>query len=315
MLQIKGKEYNSREFKPKYSSESDDFIKNDRKIASDNIQVKPLSISSIIFYKIKDSTEDKNDSIKFIQDIIYNQEMITIIDIDNDVEYGDLFISAFNIEKKYKEGFLANIEFRYNPITETASGKSQYDGYSIRSERVIQKPLARTQVAVGNLPKKTIYSLLESGEVTYEDLLIEDLEWGGEEVLGIEDFDRLDFSDPDSVLLDKLVDVKYLDFDSDLLNSGMSEKIQTNIGGFNGVFELNTDGTFDIFDTLGEPVRMGQKILTDVELLANTIPGANVSLKLLPITREAESAIFDMSKLNKDFVLNVTQLQDSIDKL
>ncbi|MGL5582399.1 MAG: hypothetical protein ACRDCE_15745, partial [Cetobacterium sp.] len=74
MLQIKGKEYNSREFKPKYSSESDDFIKNDRKIASDNIQVKPLSISSIIFYKIKDNTENKNDSIKFIQDIIYNQE-------------------------------------------------------------------------------------------------------------------------------------------------------------------------------------------------------------------------------------------------
>lgn len=315
MLQIKGKEYNSREFKPKYSSESDDFIKNDRKIASDNIQVKPLSISSIIFYKIKDNTENKNDSIKFIQDIIYNQEMITVVDVDNDVEYGDLFISAFNIEKKYKEGFLANIEFRYNPITETASGKSQYDGYSIRSERVIQKPLAKTQVAVGNLPKKTMYSLIESGEITYEDLLKEELEWGGEEGLGIGSFEELDFNDPDSILLDKLVNVNYLDFDSELLNSGMSEKIQTNVGGFNGVFELNPDGTFDIFDTIGEPIRMGQKILMDVELLANTVPGANVSLKLLPITQEASSALFDMSRLNKDFVLKVSNLQDSIDKL
>ncbi|MGL5583167.1 MAG: hypothetical protein ACRDCE_19725, partial [Cetobacterium sp.] len=299
----------------------------DRKIASDNIQVKPLSISSIIFYKIKDNTENKNDSIKFIQDIIYNQEMITVVDVDNEIEYGDLFISAFNIEKKYKEGFLANIEFRYNPITETASGKSQYDGYSIRSERVIQKPLAKTQVAVGNLPKKTMYSLMESGEITYEDLLNEDLEWGGEEglgiggdlgdegILGMENFERLDFNDPDSILLDKLVNVNYLDFDSELLNSGMSEKIQTNVGGFNGVFELNPDGTFDIFDTIGEPIRMGQKILTDVELLANTVPGANVSLKLLPITREASSALFDMSRLNKDFVLKVSNLQDSIDKL
>lgn len=310
MIQIKGKEYNSRDFKPKYSSESDDYIKNDKKIASDNIQVKPLSISSIIFYKIKSDTEDKNEAIKFIQDIIYNQELITVVDIDNNTEYGDLFITSFNIQKKYKEGFLADIEFKYNPVTETAmSGKNQYEGYSIRSERVTQKPLAKKQIAVRDLPPKTIKSLLESDNVTYEDVLnFDNLEWGDEE-FNKDIFDTLDLSDPDIIDLNKVLEVEYLDFDTTLLNDGMAEKIQTNINGFNGVFELNPDGVFDVFDTLGEPIKMGQKILTDVELIANTIPGVDVSMKLLPITQKASSVIFDISRLNKDFVLNVIRLQ------
>lgn len=323
MIQINGKIYNSREFKPKYASDSDDYIKNDRKIASDNIQVKPLSISSIIFYKVKDNTEDKNEAIKFIQDIIYNQELITVVDVDNNVEYNDLFISTFNIQKKYTEGFLADIEFRYNPITETAvSGKNQYKGYSIRSERIIQKPLAKKQVPISNLPQKTIKSLLESGNVTIEDVLnfdnipegdyFEGLDQG---ILNNDIFDTLDLTDPDIINLNKVIDMNYLDFDTNKLTEGISEKIRTNVKGFNGIFELNPDGTFDIFNSLNEPIKMGQKILTDVELLANTIPGVDISLKLLPITQQASTAIFDISRLGKDFILNVNELKKDIGML
>lgn len=285
MIQINGKIYNSRDFKPKYASESDDYIKNDRKIASDNIQVKPLSISSIIFYKVKDDTEDKNEAIKFIQDIIYNQELITVVDVDNNIEYNDLFISTFNIQKKYTEGFLADIEFRYNPITETAiSGKNQYKGYSIRSERIIQKPLAKKQIPISDLPQKTLKNVL--GDYTGT-----------------------------NTLNNKIINLNYLDFDTNKLTEGIAEKIQTNVKGFNGIFELNPDGTFDIFNSLNEPIKMGQKILTDVELLANTIPGVDISLKLLPITQQASTAIFDISRLGKDFILNINELKKDIGML
>lgn len=285
MIQINGKIYNSRDFKPKYASESDDYIKNDRKIASDNIQVKPLSISSIIFYKVKDNTEDKNEAIKFIQDIIYNQELITVVDVDNNVEYNGLFISIFNIQKKYTEGFLADIEFRYNPITETAmSGKNQYKGYSIRSERIIQKPLAKKQIPISDLPQKTLKNILGDSIET-------------------------------NTLNNKIINLNYLAFDTNKLIEGTAEKIQTNVKGFNGIFELNPDGTFDIFNSINEPIKMGQKILTDVELLANTIPGVDISLKLLPITQQASTAIFDISRLGKDFILNVNELKKDIDML
>lgn len=306
MLQIKEKIYNSRDFLPSYASETDDYIKNDKKIASDNIQVKPLSISSVIFYKVKTGNENKNESIKFIEDIIDNQELITVVDLDNMVEYNDLHIATFNIKKIYKEGFLADISFKYVPVTETAvNGKEVYKGYSSRNSRILQKPLKKVKVEVGNLPPRTIRSILKNGDATWDDVLnFENIPEGSY-------LDELDLTDPEVIALNKVLEIDTLDFEA-VTEAGASQLIQTNVSGFNGVFDLASDGTFDILDSMGEAVSMGQKLLVDVELLANTIPGVDISLKLLPITQMAGSSVFDMSRLGKDFIVNVGNVNNSI---
>lgn len=272
MLKIKNKIYNSRDFKPTHTSESDKYKKNDKKIASDNIEVQPLQSTATIFYK-----GDINEGMLYIEDIMYNQELITVTDIDNGREYGDLYISNFSIVKYYLDGFVASISFGYIPITETAmAGKKTYTGYSSRNIKTVQKPLKLSTFTTSNLPSSTLSSLNEIGiDTSLESLTL-----------------------------------KSLDFDD--FTSNISQKIQSTIGDFKGVFELSPDGTFDILNKIGEPLSMGQKLFSDVELLLNTVPGVDVSLKILPITQQANSAIFDISRLGKDFILNVSEVEKDI---
>ena len=281
MITIKGKTYNSRDFFPSDSSKSDDYIKNDKQVASDNIEVKPLSISSIIFYKAKN--DDKAEAIKFIKDIIANRETITVVDLDNNIEYGDLYISNFNITKYYKDGFVANIEFGYIPKTQTAmGGANQYEGYSIRNEKNIQRPLKINNIPTADLPTKTVGTLTN---------------------LGID-------TSKSNVLL------KSLDFDiKSLFENNVTERIQTTIGDFTGIFEIGQDGTLDIFDRFGNYLSMGNQLFSNVELMANSIPGVDVSLKVIPITEKAASDIFDISRLGQDFILNAAQVKSSFQSL
>lgn len=275
MLQIKDKIYNSRDFKPLHTAESDKYKKNDKKIASDNIEVQPLQSTAVIFHK-----GDKTDAALYIEDIIYNQELISIVDIDNGREYGDLYISHFEITKYYIDGFVADIKFGYIPITETAmAGKKTYTGYSSRNIKTVQKPLKLTTVATANLPSTTLNSLNEIGIDTNVDSLT----------------------------------LKSLDFDT--VTGNISEKIQSNIGSFAGVFELSPDGNFDILNKIGEPLSMGQKLFSNVELLLDTIPGVDVSLKILPLTEKASNELFDLNRLGKDFILNVSEVNKTISEI
>ncbi|MEG3013095.1 MAG: hypothetical protein RR795_01385 [Cetobacterium sp.] len=275
MIKIKGQLFNSRDFKPSHYSSSDEFIKNDRKIASDNIQVSPLSISSIIFYKAK-NYENYNDKIIFIEDIIYNQELISIEDVDAGRIYNVMYISKFNITKLYIDGFVAEIEFGYVPITETAvEGQKEYKGYSSRNVVTVDKPLKSLSIPKVNLPTVTLDSLKSVGVDTSSDIL----------------------------------NLKALDFGS---IGNISDKIMTKIGDYKGVFELAKDGVFDVLDTAGNYVSMGQKLISNAELFANTIPGVNISLKLLPITQRASEKIFDIKSLGKEFEIITTVLEENV---
>lgn len=282
MLKIKDKIYNSRDFKPLHVSESDEYKKNDKKIASDNIEVQPLQATAVIFYK-----GDVNEGMLYIEDIMYNQELITVTDIDNGREYGDLYISSFGITKYYLDGFVANISFGYIPITETAmAGKKTYTGYSSRNIKTVQKPLKLTTIATANLPSTTLNSLNEIGVNTNVESLT---------------LKSLDFSSFGS----------FIDSASDLAGN-VSQKIQSTIGDFTGVFELSPDGTFDILNKAGEKLSMGQKLFSNVELLLDTIPGVDVSMKILPLTEKASNEIFDLNRLGSDFILNVSEVKNSL---
>ena len=286
MIKIKGQTFNSRDFTLNHTSDSDNYIKNDNKIASDNIQVQPLSISSIIFYKVKSEVENPNEKKEFLEDILYNQSLITIFDVDNYREFNNLYLRKFNITKQYKEGFLAEVEFGYIPITETAiEGKTVYKGYSNRSINSIERPL-----------KKITLNEIETPSITKKAL--EGI--GIKSVDGKFNFKALDLS------FDNLKNVG-----TDLLKSS-SEKIMSSIGEYKANFELSPEGVLDVFDDVGNALSMGQKLITNAELLANTIPGVNVSLKILPLTQKASQGVFDVTKLGKDFVLSANEVKDTL---
>lgn len=276
MIKIKGQTFNSRDFNLNHSSESDDYIKNDKKVASDNIQVRPLSISATIFYKVKSEIEDSNEKKVFLEDILYNQSLITVVDVDNYREFNNLYLRKFNITKQYKEGFLGEVEFGYIPITETAlEGKKVYKGYSNRSINSVERPL-----------KKITLNEIETPSITKKAL----------ESIGVKS-------------IDGKYNFKALDLSFDSVAS--SKKIMSSIGDFKANFELSPSGVLDVFDDVGNSLSMGQKLITNAELLANTIPGVNISLKILPLTQKASQGVFDISSLGKDFILAANEVKSS----
>lgn len=290
MIRIDGKTFNSRDFKTNLQSMSDEYKKNDKKIASDNITVQPLEITAFVFY----AGADYKEAIEFLEEIVYSQKTIDVTDLDLNKTYSNMYINKFEIEKIYpnsrrgeNRGFTSNITFGYIPITQTAiAGQNQYTGYSINPTRVNQRSLLSTVFNADSLPTPTLETVKSLGKDIVE----------GNITLETLDFDR------------------FVDAGSELVNYA-SQKIQTSIGEFTGIFELGRDGTFNIYDSLGKPLSMGQKILTNVELLANTIPGVDISIKLIPLTNRALNSIFEVDQLGKDFFLNVAEVKKDVEEI
>ena len=71
----------------------------------------------------------------------------------------------------------------------------------------------------------------------------------------------------------------------------------------------------DILNKSGEYLAAGQRLLGNVELLANLIPGVDFTMKLLPMTQSAIDKIFEISSVGTEWQLVVNQIKEEADKL
>ena len=107
--------------------------------------------------------------------------------------------------------------------------------------------------------------------------------------------------------------LKCLNFGS--LKDNISSSILTNLGGNKLNFEL-IGNSLDILNKSGEYLAAGQRLLGNVELLANLIPGVDFTMKLLPMTQSAIiDKVFDIASVGTEWQMVVNQIKGEVDKL
>ena len=283
MIKIKGQEFYSGVISPDLSLVLPDDIMEDKTVATDNARINPLKSSFDIYYVVKKKDEDYRDKRKFLEDLFYSREPLKIEDLVENITYSNMVIDGLKDWKFFPNGFSVNISFKQAILTIRAEvGLKNPSGKSIRNIKYNEKPLKSLSVSSSFIPDVSLKTLTE--------LKLKP---------GVNGFFNL----------------KCLDIGIDNLKNGISENIISTFGNVKLKFNILKDGTMDILDKNGEYLVAGQKILSNVELLANMIPGVNYSMRLLPLTDKAINQYFDILKIGKDWELVVNNIAEGVEKI
>lgn len=280
MVKINGIELYNDMIVPNYSANSPDDIMEDKTVATDNNVIRPMTLSFSLYYINKDENDDYRDTRKKLEDLYYSPEtLITIEDITGGIIYENMMIQTLNGFVMYQNGFECKISLKQALLTVKAEAGAN-NNRPKRNVKYQEKPLKTVNVNSKYLPDISISALSEMGVTS--------------DSLG-------NFS------------LKCLDFGS--LKDNISSSILTNLGGNKLNFEL-IGNSLDILNKSGEYLAAGQRLLGNVELLANLIPGVDFTMKLLPMTQSAIiDKVFDIASVGTEWQMVVNQIKGEVDKL
>lgn len=279
MIKINGIEFYNTTVVPSYMASSSDDIMEDKTVATDNNIIRPMTLSFSIFYVNKDENDDYRDTRKKLEDLYYSPEtLITLEDITEGIVYENMMIQTLNSFAIYENGFECKINLKQALLTV----KAESGGNNNRPKRNVkyqEKPLKTVNVNSKYLPDISISALSEMGVTS--------------DSLGNFSLKCLDFGD---------------------LKDNISSSILTNLGGNKLNFEL-IGNSLDILNKSGNYLAAGQRLLGNVELLANLIPGVNFTMKLLPMTQSAIDKVFDISSVGSEWQMVVNEIKGEADRI
>lgn len=279
MVNINGIQLYNDMVVPTYTATSPDDIMEDKSVATDNNLIRPMTLAFSIYYVVENENDDYREIRKKLEDLYYSPEtLITIEDVTEGIIYENMMIQSLNGFVMYENGFECKIALKQALLTV----KAEAGGNNNRPKRNVkyqEKPLKTVNVNSKYLPDISLSSLSEMGIV------------------------------PDSV---GNFSLKCLDFGN--LKDNISSSILTTLGGNKLNFEL-IGNSLDILNKSGEYLAAGQRLLGNVELLANLIPGVDFTMKLLPMTQSAIDKIFEISSVGTEWQLVVNQIKEEADKL
>lgn len=279
MVNINGIQLYNDMVVPTYTATSPDDIMEDKSVATDNNLIRPMTLAFSIYYVVEDENDDYREIRKKLEDLYYSPEtLITVEDVTEGIIYENMMIQTLNGFVMYENGFECKIALKQALLTV----KAEAGGNNNRPKRNVkyqEKPLKTVNVNSKYLPDISLSSLSEMGIV------------------------------PDSV---GNFSLKCLDFGN--LKDNISSSILTTLGGNKLNFEL-IGNSLDILNKSGEYLAAGQRLLGNVELLANLIPGVDFTMKLLPMTQSAIDKIFEISSVGTEWQLVVNQIKEEADKL
>lgn len=279
MVKINGIELYNSVIVPNYSANSPDDIMEDKTVATDNNVIRPMTLSFSIYYINKDENDDYRDTRKKLEDLHYSPEtLITVEDATEGIIYENMMIQSLNGFVMYQNGFECKIALKQALLTVKAEAGAN-NNRPKRNVKYQEKPLKTVNVNSKYLPDISISALSEMGVTS--------------DSLG-------NFS------------LKCLDFGS--LKDNISSSILTNLGGNKLNFEL-IGNSLDILNKSGEYLAAGQRLLGNVELLANLIPGVDFTMKLLPMTQSAIDKVFDIASIGTEWQVVVNQIKGEVNKL
>lgn len=279
MVKINGIELYNDMIVPNYSANSPDDVMEDKTVATDNNVIRPITLSFSIYYINKDENDDYRETRKKLEDLHYSPEnLITVEDVTEGIIYENMMIQTLNGFVMYQNGFECKITLKQALLTVKAEAGAN-NNRPKRNVKYQEKPLKTVNVNSKYLPDISISALSEMGVTS--------------DSLG-------NFS------------LKCLDFGS--LKDNISSSILTNLGGNKLNFEL-IGNSLEILNKSGEYLAAGQRLLGNVELLANLIPGVDFTMKLLPMTQLAIDKVFDIASVGTEWQVVVNQIKGEVDKL
>lgn len=282
MITIKNQSFNSTNVLPTHTSKLDDSKMENKKIVSDNVRVNPMQLDFDIMYTNTTDIDDYRDKRRFLEDILYNREVVDVFDSEENAFYGDLVLTSLGGFEFFPNGFSCNVKFTYASITQTAvAGQKLYKGVQNRNIKYTERPLKQITLDSDSLPSDS-KSLLNN--------------------MGIFDTNG-SFSFPT------------LDVDISNFASGLGDSILTTLGNNRLNFSIGTNGALDILNEAGEFLLAGQDLIVNTELLANMIPGVDFSTQLVPVTSDAINSVFEVEKLGKDFQIVINQIKENVGDL
>ena len=278
MVKINGIELYNDMIVPNYSANSPDDIMEDKTVATDNNIIRPMTLSFSLYYINKDENDDYRDTRKKLEDLHYSPEtLITVEDVTEGIIYENMMIQTLNGFVMYQNGFECKISLKQALLTvKVATGAN--NNRPKRNVKYQEKPLKTVNVNSKYLPDISISALSEMGVTS--------------DSLGNFSLKCLDFGD----LKEK------------------SSSILTNLGGNKLNFEL-INNSLDILNKSGNYLAAGQRLLGNVELLANLIPGVNFTMKLLPMTQSAIDKVFDISSVGSEWQMVVNEIKGEADRI
>lgn len=283
MIKIKNQEFYSGIVAPALSLTLPEDIMEDKTVATDNARISPIKISFDIYYVIKKDNEDYRDKRKFLEDLFYSKEPLEIIDTTENITYTNMVINGLQDWQFFPNGFSVKLSLKQAILTIKAEvAQKNPSGKSIRNIKYNEKPLKQLSVSSNFIP----------------DISVEALE-------------KMNLK-PNT---NGFFNIKCLDVGIDNLKNGISENIISTLGNTKLKFNILKDGTLDILDKGGDYLVAGQKLLSNVELMANMIPGVNYSMKLLPLTDKAINSYFDVLKIGKDWEIVINNIEEGAEKL
>lgn len=279
MVKINGIELYNSVIDPNYNANSPDDIMEDKTVATDNNIIRPMTLSFSIYYINKDENDDYRYTRKKLEDLHYSPEtLITVEDVTEGIIYENMMIQTLNGFVIYQNGFECKIVLKQALLTVKAEAGAN-NNRPKRNVKYQEKPLKTVNVNSKYLPDLSLSALSEMGITS--------------DSLG-------NFS------------LKCLDFGS--LKDNITSSILTNLGGNKLNFEL-IGNSLDILNKSGEYLAAGQRLLGNVELLANLIPGVDYTMKLLPMTQSAIDKVFDIASVGTEWQMVVNQIKGEVNKL
>lgn len=277
MVKINGIELYNDMIVPNYNANSPDDIMEDKTVATDNNIIRPMTLSFSLYYINKDENDDYRDTRKKLEDLHYSPEtLITVEDVTEGIIYENMMIQTLNGFVMYQNGFECKITLKQALLTVKAEAGA--NNRPKRNVKYQEKPLKTVNVNSKYLPDISISALSEMGVTS--------------DSLGNFSLKCLDFGD----LKEK------------------SSSILTNLGGNKLNFEL-INNSLDILNKSGNYLAAGQRLLGNVELLANLIPGVNFTMKLLPMTQSAIDKVFDISSVGSEWQMVVNEIKGEADRI
>lgn len=282
MIKIKNQEFYSGIVAPALSLTLPEDIMEDKTVATDNARISPIKISFDIYYVIKKDDEDYRDKRKFLEDLFYSKEPLDIIDTTENITYTNMVINGLQDWQFFPNGFSVKLSLKQAILTIKAEvAQKNPSGKSIRNTKYNEKPLKQLSVSSNFIPN-----------------------------ISVEALEKMNLK-PNT---NGFFNIKCLDVGIDNLKNGISENIISTLGNTKLKFNILKDGTMDILDKGGNYLVAGQKLLSNVELMANMIPGVNYSMKLLPLTDKAINSYFDVLKIGKDWEIVINNIEEGAEK-
>lgn len=285
MIKINDLEFFNSPVIATFSSYSPDEIMEDKTVATDNNTINPVTLEFTLYYREENYLQnDYREKKKMLEDLFYSPEnLIVVEDLVENTTYSNMMIQGLKNWEYFKNGFACSINLKQVLLTEKAEPGKAAGNRPQRNTKYLERPLKNVSISSQFLPDITTSALKDMG-----------------------------------IKADKngLFNLKCLDFGGiDELKSKVSSSILTTLGNTTLNFNMLKDGTMEILTKGGEYLAAGQRMLTNVEMLANMIPGVNFSMKILPITQKATDKYFDILNLGKEFEIVTSEIQKGVEEI